>query len=67
MIPYKHILSILIFSLITVSLLSQIPTIRTPQPATLPSGIVTGNPNNINTPSVPNIPNFPPLSCGTLL
>lgn len=62
MIPYKHILIIPTFLLIAISLLSQIPVIKIPQPATMSNGIVVGNYNNGNNPSVPNIPNFPNLS-----
>lgn len=63
MILNKHILIISTFLLIAVSrLLSQIPVIKTPQPATMSSGIVVGNYNNANNPSLPSIPNFPNLN-----
>jgi len=46
-----------LFLLITINISSQIPVIKTPQPATLSRGVIIGNPGNQN--NNPNIPNFP--------
>jgi hypothetical protein len=59
MISYRYLLTLFLLT-VTITVSGQIPVVKTPQPATLSTGVIVGQPNNrVNpTPNMPSFPNF---------